>query len=155
MATKKELVGWLNKSFHDDDLVVCMNEDGMWDNISDISKRDGMCAISFGESSGVRAFDFDVAHRYQQQIANHLRAQMQGLERNLQLILGARLPGWDLLSTDELQRRIYKIEYHGSSSISVFLDNEEICQIVKPNASNQWNYQIYHVMHDRIRRLGG
>ena len=50
MATKTELIEML-QIFDDDDVIVCMSEDGGWDNIAVVERRDGMNAIVFGGGS--------------------------------------------------------------------------------------------------------
>jgi hypothetical protein len=50
MATKKELMKML-EPFDDDDCVVCMDDNGGWDNIEEVKKESGMVAIIFGGGS--------------------------------------------------------------------------------------------------------
>jgi len=51
MATKRELIKMLDE-YDDDDGVVCMDEDGGWDNIIEVRKSDGgVIAIVFGGGS--------------------------------------------------------------------------------------------------------
>ena len=50
MATKKELLKMLDH-FDDDEIVVCMDEGGGWDNIEHVGKRDGILSITFGGGS--------------------------------------------------------------------------------------------------------
>ena len=50
MATKKELIEML-KPFGEDEVIVCMDERGGWDNIESVEKKDGSLAIVFGGGS--------------------------------------------------------------------------------------------------------
>lgn len=50
MATKLELLKMLEK-FNDDDVVICMDESGGWDNIIEVKKIKGSIAIIFGGGS--------------------------------------------------------------------------------------------------------
>jgi len=50
MATKRELIKMLDQ-YDDDDGVVCMDEDGGWDNIIEVKKDGGVIAIVFGGGS--------------------------------------------------------------------------------------------------------
>lgn len=50
MATKKELIKMLEQ-FEDDDIVVCMNKHGGWDNIEEVVKHEAMLCICFGGGS--------------------------------------------------------------------------------------------------------
>tara|TARA_R110002074_G_scaffold68207_8_gene160000 strand:+ start:258 stop:425 length:168 start_codon:yes stop_codon:yes gene_type:complete len=50
MATKKELIKML-EPFDDDDIVVCMDERGGWDNIEEVKKFGGCVNIIFGGGS--------------------------------------------------------------------------------------------------------
>lgn len=50
MATKRELIKML-EPFDDDDIVVCMDEDGGWDNIEEVKKANGTINIVFGGGS--------------------------------------------------------------------------------------------------------
>ena len=50
MATKKELIKMLEE-FDDDDIVVCMDENGRWDNIEEVRKFGGCINIIFGGGS--------------------------------------------------------------------------------------------------------
>ncbi len=48
--TKKELIKALN-DFDEDDVVVCMDEQGGWDNIDHVKKDGSSVAIVFGGGS--------------------------------------------------------------------------------------------------------
>ncbi len=50
MATKKELIKMLEE-FDDDDIVVCMDENGRWDNVEEVKKFGGCINIIFGGGS--------------------------------------------------------------------------------------------------------
>lgn len=50
MATKKELIRMLEE-FDDDDVVVCMDSDGGWDNIEKVTQEGGCINIIFGGGS--------------------------------------------------------------------------------------------------------
>jgi len=49
--TKKQLVEQLNEAFDDDDVVVCMDTQGMWDNIEVVEHKEGMNAVVWGGGS--------------------------------------------------------------------------------------------------------
>jgi len=48
--TKKELIESL-KEVEDDDMIICMDETGGWDNILEIKKNGGLVSIVFGGGS--------------------------------------------------------------------------------------------------------
>lgn len=48
--TKKELIADLQR-FNDDDVVVCMDEYGSWDNIEHLKEDGGVIAIVWGGGS--------------------------------------------------------------------------------------------------------
>ena len=50
MATKLELIKMMDQ-FEDDDVVVCMDEAGRWDNINEVKKSGAVVAIVFGGGS--------------------------------------------------------------------------------------------------------
>lgn len=50
MATKKYLMKML-EPFDDDDLVVCMDEGGGWDNIQEVKQDGCLVAVCFGGGS--------------------------------------------------------------------------------------------------------
>jgi len=50
MATKKELLKMLEE-YDDDAVIVCMGEDGAWDNVKEVSCFGSVVAIEFGGSS--------------------------------------------------------------------------------------------------------
>ena len=49
--TKAELVEALEEHFDDDEVVVCADESGGWDNIEMLGRIDGTAAIYFGGGS--------------------------------------------------------------------------------------------------------
>jgi hypothetical protein len=49
--TKEQLIQQLNLHFEDDDIVVCMSEDGGWDNIEFVGRKYGLNAIVWGGGS--------------------------------------------------------------------------------------------------------
>lgn len=48
--TKEHLVKILEK-FNDDDIVICMDQSGGWDNIEEVKQDGGSIAIVFGGGS--------------------------------------------------------------------------------------------------------
>ena len=50
MATKKELIDML-KDYDDDDVVICVDEEGGWDNIKEVRQDGSVIAILFGGGS--------------------------------------------------------------------------------------------------------
>lgn len=50
MATKKELIAML-EDYDDDTIIVCMDENGGWDNIQMVKHDGGCVAIVFGGGS--------------------------------------------------------------------------------------------------------
>ena len=49
--TKAELKNALDEHFDDDDVVVCADENGGWDNITELGRIGGTAAIFFGGGS--------------------------------------------------------------------------------------------------------
>lgn len=49
--TKAQLIEALNKIADDDDILVCADEEGGWDNIIEVRVVNGMKAIVFGGGS--------------------------------------------------------------------------------------------------------
>lgn len=49
--TKAELIEALNLHFDDDEVVVCADENGTWDNIEHLGRVNGTAAIYFGGGS--------------------------------------------------------------------------------------------------------
>lgn len=49
--TKAELIEALDMYFEDDEVVVCANENGGWDNIEQVGRVGGIAAIYFGGGS--------------------------------------------------------------------------------------------------------
>ena len=50
MATKKELIAML-EDYDDDTVIICMDENGGWDNIIDVERDGSAIAIVFGGGS--------------------------------------------------------------------------------------------------------
>ena len=50
MATKKELIKMLEE-FDDDDVIVCVDDFGGWDNINEVTKSGGVIFLNFGGGS--------------------------------------------------------------------------------------------------------
>ena len=50
MTTKRELLEMLEQ-FDDNDIIVCMDEEGGWDNIIEVKKEKSLVAIIFGGGS--------------------------------------------------------------------------------------------------------
>lgn len=52
--TKAELIEALDLYFEDDEVVVCADESGVWDNITHLGRVDGTAAVFFGGGSPFR-----------------------------------------------------------------------------------------------------
>lgn len=51
MPTKKELIEML-EPFDDDDVVICMDEQGIWDNILQVKQDEGSSSIDIVSGGG-------------------------------------------------------------------------------------------------------